>query len=131
MIAPVMVKAGIAVGVVGELAAVAIAQATTVDTTAVWVAGIGFLGLIITSILTYVGQRAAAKEQRDAARELRQSAALQVARVEEIHTLVNNKSDVQAELIKEARVEVARLNALLLAKAEASPGVKPDPNEEK
>jgi len=127
-----------------------VARATpTIDRTAVLIAAFGFAGLIVTSVLTLVLQRSAANDQRAArdeqradARELREAAAKQVMKVEEIHTLVNNKSDVQAGLIKEAKSEnvrlneeskqeIARLNAALLAKAEASPAVvKPNPNEE-
>lgn len=101
---------------------------STMDTTAIWVAAMGFFGLIVTSLFTYAGQRAAAKDARDAAkeaataaREARDSSLAQGTKVEQIHTLVNNKSDVQAQLIKEAREEIAKLNAALLAKAEASP----------
>lgn len=103
-------------------------QQPTVDSTAVWIAALGFFGLIVTSLFTYVGQRAAAKDARDAAkdaavaaREARDTAKEAKATNDKIEVLVNNKSDVQATLIKEAKDEIAKLNAQLLAKAEASP----------
>lgn len=78
-------------------------------------------GIIVTGFV----QWSASRDARDAAREARMAAVETKTTTDKIEVLVNNKSDVQAQLIKEARVEIANLNARLLAKAEAAPAIPP------
>lgn len=125
MIYPVLLKYAFSVGVVGETAVLVAAssQSTTIDTTAVWVAALGFGGLIVTSIMTYVSQRSAATDARIAAAESRLAQTDQVKQVGEIHTLVNSKATEQSEIIRKLTEEVARLNATALHKAEMAPSI--------
>lgn len=131
MIAPVIVKTAIAVGAIGEVATLVIAQATeTVDRTAVWLAGIGFAGLLVTSVLTLVLQRVAAndqriarEEQRQDARELRDATLATKSTIDKVEVLVNSKSDVKDATIKDLADQIKVLNASALAKAEAAPAI--------
>lgn len=88
------------------------------------------VGVIVSGFVQWSGQR----DARDAARDARDAATEAKTTTDKIETLVNNRSDVQAQLIKEAKEEIAALNAALLAKAEASPaigkvGADPEPTE--
>lgn len=80
-------------------------------------------GIVVTGFV----QWSASRDAHDAARDARVAAQEAKVKTAEIHTLVNNKSDVQAEIIRDLTAKVDRLNAAALAKAEASPAV--DPNE--
>lgn len=123
IIAPMIVKTAFVVGTAGEIIVLALAQTTTVDTTAVWVAAIGFGGLIGTSVLTFIGQRAAANDQREANRELRAVASRSVEKIGEVHTLVNSRGEKQDKIIEELTAELRQKNAEALAKAEAAPPI--------
>ena len=82
------------------------------------------VGIIVTGFVQWSASRDArdaARDARDAAKGAASMAQEAKATNDKIEVLVNNKSDVQATLIKEAKEEIAKLNAQLLAKAEASP----------
>lgn len=145
MIAPAIVKAIMAVGVVGELVTLAVAQTTGVDRTVVIGAALTFGGLLIASVTQIILQQTSARNAmkaeearavREAERELREEMRAEKARelleqaavkTEQIHTLVNSKDDKQTRLIAELTAEVKELNRKALAKAEAAPAIGPLP----
>jgi len=80
-------------------------------------------GVIVTGFV----QWSASRDAIAAARDARLAAQESKATSDKIEVLVNNKSDVQARLIADAKAEIAALNAQLLAKAEASPAITQEP----
>jgi len=89
-----------------------------------------FVGVIVTGFVQWSAARTAivaAREARQAAQEsrdeARNAANVQKATTDKIEVLVNNKSDVQTQTIKDLTEQIKQLNATALAKAEASPAV--------
>lgn len=98
---------------------------------------VAFCGVVVTGFVQWSASRDARDAARDArlaaqetaaiaataAKEARESAAVQQKTIDNVEHLVNSKADKQAEIIRELTLKVDALNAAALAKAEASPAV--------
>jgi len=111
MITPVIVKtalvvkAGLVVGVLSEMAAIAVAQAAqavTLDPTLIWVAAITQAGVVLVALL---GLFAAVLTRRE---------------VGKVHTLVNSSDAAKSKIIAELTAKVEQMHRDLLARADAS-----------